>query len=1058
MVHHHIRLLGSLVTISACVTSSLIVSGTAQAENQDSLSSFPEVSQSQALTGLRPPEQGPALDSEESTYLHGDGDYTGGTTVTYDFSRAVKEYVYIDTGIDSDSDGVTDLARADIIRPSDEDLANKGTATIPTIIDASPYWAESWLAKGYSNSSDPENSTVSSFYGFIDNYFEPRGYAYIALDILGTGLSQGCTDMGGEADTAATEAVVKWLNGDAIGYKTNDDDRSESNKVSATWSSGSVGFEGMSYDGSLPFAAASTGVEGLKTIVPIDGISSWYKWFRINGNQFSGWWEPMGMAKYLGDQSFENSAGHLQAIWDKMKARRQLCTANGHWTAMDKGADLSTRNYNDFWRERDYVDNIAEKYKGSVFLIQGVNDLNVKTDNIDELWTALQDADIPSKIWLSQNEHEDPLTYRQTEYLETLHKWFDYWLMDIDNGIMDEPQASLENNDERKNSDGNGIWDDYASWPVPGTNNVTLQLSPKMTGTSVGALLGSGTTNQSSTQEESFSGARIAESSLINTLVSDNAIPERYRLAYVSKPLDHAGHISGTPSIKLKVKSTSSGTNLTFALVDYSAESMSRIIGGSSYKNYRCPGEGDGGCIWTTQENRRNAQAYVITRGYMSTTHKDDLTTLINTPVNEYYDIAFDALATDYTVQEGHQLGLVIFNNSDRLVDTINLSDFTVDLSSSTVTVPISGLAWDANKLALEDAVDAAEQLVEDNYASASWQAFAQALADAQQVVSDPDATQDQVDAALEALTNAQAGLQWDVDTSALEDAVDAAEQLVEDNYASASWQAFAQALADAQQVVSDPDATQDQVDAALDALTNAQAGLQELPQVASHADTLVVRRGNTFYFKNSLSGGSADKVVVYGKLGDTVLVGDWDGDGIDTLALKRGNRYYIKNSLSGGQADKVVVYGKASDTPVVGDWNGDGIDTLAVKRGNAYYLKDSLTGGTADRVLSYGKASDTPLAGDWDGDGIDTLALKRGNRYYVKYSLTGGTADTVFAYGKLGDTPLVGDWDGDGIDTLAVKRGNAYHIKNSLKGGSADKVVHYGKSGDTAQAGDWKL
>ena len=84
-------------------------------------------------------------------------------------------------------------------------------------------------------------------------------------------------------------------------------------------------------------------------------------------------------------------------------------------------------------------------------------------------------------------------------------------------------------------------------------------------------------------------------------------------------------------------------------------------------------------------------------------------------------------------------------------------------------------------------------------------------------------------------------------------------------------------------------------------------------------ADTLAVRRKNVYYFKNSISGGSADRVIGYGKPSDTVLVGDWDGDGRDTLAVRRKNVYYVKNSINGGKADKVVGYGKPSDQVIIG-------------------------------------------------------------------------------------------------------------------------------------------
>lgn len=40
---------------------------------------------------------------------------------------------------------------------------------------------------------------------------------------------------------------------------------------------------GASYNGTLPNAVATTGVEGLKTIIPIAAISSWYDYYRANG-------------------------------------------------------------------------------------------------------------------------------------------------------------------------------------------------------------------------------------------------------------------------------------------------------------------------------------------------------------------------------------------------------------------------------------------------------------------------------------------------------------------------------------------------------------------------------------------------------------------------------------------------------------------------------------------------------------------------------------------------------------------------------------------------------
>jgi hypothetical protein len=53
----------------------------------------------------------------------------------------------------------------------------------------------------------------------------------------------------------------------------------------------------------------------------------------------------------------------------------------------------------------------------------------------------------------------------------------------------------------------------------------------------------------------------------------------------------------------------------------------------------------------------------------------------------------------------------------------------------------------------------------------------------------------------------------------------------------------------------------------------------------------------------------------------------------VATLAVRRGRTYYVRNSLSGGPADTTFVYGLASDEAHVGDWNRDRRDTLGVRR-----------------------------------------------------------------------------------------------------------------------------
>ncbi|WP_055427433.1 CocE/NonD family hydrolase [Bifidobacterium aesculapii] len=411
-----------------------------------------------ALTALAVPSSAVAAERANEPYQLG---ADGTTKPVYSYKDAIREYVYIEIPDDGDGDGKNDLIRADIIRPSE---LNNGQHNVPIIMDPSPYFGYADLGRGnegeiklYENEQDKANSPETQFPLYYDNYFVPRGYAYVLPDLAGTNLSEGCGDIGGKYDLDSAKAVVDWANGRAKAYKSKTAPRDAANEVKADWASGKVASFGKSYDGSVTDGLAATGVEGLTTIVPISGISNQYNWYRAGtGAMYANWWEPGPFAEYLATAE-PGASDH---------SGKAVCKA--HVEQMIKDEDATTRNYNDFWKERDYASHVKD-FKASVFLVHGVNDLNVQMNNVDKYWAALQANHVPSKIWLSQDGHDDPFDFRRTDWVNEIHRWFDYWLFDIDNGVMNEPQASVENSD--------GTWSDYASWPVPGARDVTMSFA-----------------------------------------------------------------------------------------------------------------------------------------------------------------------------------------------------------------------------------------------------------------------------------------------------------------------------------------------------------------------------------------------------------------------------------------------------------------------------------------------------------------------------------------------------------------------------------------------------
>lgn len=141
-----------------------------------------------------------------------------------------------------------------------------------------------------------------------------------------------------------------------------------------------------------------------------------------------------------------------------------------------------------------------------------------------------------------------------------------------------------------------------------------------------------------------------------------------------------------------------------------------------------------------------------------------------------------------------------------------------------------------ANKAALQELVDkiVAEDLKAEDYTEATWKPFELALADAQRLLADDEATQAEVDGALTQLQNAYDALETTEvppvekpSTDELAGAVDEAQKVDTSKLTSASAKALADAIAYAQDVLGDPNATEAQIKDAYDKLAQVMGSLE---------------------------------------------------------------------------------------------------------------------------------------------------------------------------------------------------------------------------------------
>ncbi|WP_283133316.1 Xaa-Pro dipeptidyl-peptidase [Rhizohabitans arisaemae] len=576
----------------------------------------------------------------------------GRTQPVFSYGDAIRESVRVQTTIDSDADGQLDRVNVDIIRPRETERGLK----VPVIIDESPYFDNLGRGNESERKAYEADGTPAKFPMHYDNYFVPRGYAVLLVDMVGTNKSDGCPDLGGQADVIGGVAVIDWLGGRVKGY------RADGTEVKATWATGKAGMIGKSYDGTLPNAVAATGVRGLETIVPIAAISSWYKYTRMNGVLYN-----RNYAQYLTNVVDTDPDAKCQAVRDRLGVEQEDATGN----------------HNAFWAQRDYIKDAA-KVRASVFAVHGLGETNVKADHFSEWWKALARNGVPRKLWLSQYGHSDPFDYRREEWADTLHGWFDRWLYKIDNEIMREPRVDLQT--------GPSTWITQRDWPAPA---LPLPLWPNKDGKLglMPAFSGSATITDNPNQTE-------------GQMVSDPTVPKADRLAFVSTPLKKGIRLSGTPTVELRASVDQPQVNLTALLVDYGEDERvdwTRGGGLTTLPEESCVGESstlDDACYRRQATITRRAPVEIIARGWIDITNRSSLTA--NTPAvpGQVYKVRWNTLPLDYTVKAGHRLALVLAA-SDRSYTSVDRytppPTVTVQFLGSRVNVPFAGLSAEVN-------------------------------------------------------------------------------------------------------------------------------------------------------------------------------------------------------------------------------------------------------------------------------------------------------------------------------------------------------------------------
>ena len=552
----------------------------------------------------------------------------------------IRHDLWVETNFDTDGDGKMDRMHVAVTRPFQTDSEG---LTLPVIYVTSPYFAgvapetegAFWnvnheLGEKVAGIVHPEVTRKGKRPIISNSHIKkwiPRGYIVVHSSSPGTGLSQGAPTVGGQNESLAPKAVIDWLCGRVSGYTT----PYGSEIVVAYWSTGKVGMTGTSYNGTLPLAAATTGVEGLEAIIPIAPNTSYYHYYRSNGLVRS----PGG---YLGED--------IDVLYDFIhsgdESKRAFNNKTIRDTEMKNGMDRITGDYNDFWAGRDYL-NQMKPMKAALLMAHGFNDWNVMPEHSYRISKRAKEMGIPTQIYYHQNGHGGPPP------MKMMNRWFTRYLHGIENGVENDAKAWIvRENDSRQYPTA------YTDYPNPEAIPVTLYINA---GTSSYGRLS--LENSSSKGQETFSdNASFSATSLAQSTSSN------HRLLYVSDILKEDLHISGLASITIKAASSKPAVNLSVYLVSLP---------------------------WNKNKGAKITEN-IITRGWADLQNNSSLSKSSPLIPGKFYKMTFDFQPDDQIIKKGQQIGLMLFSSdSEYTLLPRPGTELTIDLKETMITLPIVG-------------------------------------------------------------------------------------------------------------------------------------------------------------------------------------------------------------------------------------------------------------------------------------------------------------------------------------------------------------------------------
>lgn len=561
------------------------------------------------------------------------GKYEGYGKAVYDGSRRTSDYLALSNG--------TRLAY-DVILPTQKGIpAGEG---LPVLFKYTPYlrtftifdekgknliadlfdlgWKEKTMLRIRYWLSDQGRFMDPLFRtGWVKNMVR-HGYAVIVVERPGTGASFGRLNPSFEAGAKESNEILNWI-------------------AAQGWCNGNIGMFGDSWQGQIQFSAASTGNPHLKAIFP---ASTWL-------DNYTGSLYPGGVHNKAFGAFFEWSQKFLNSnvitpvdrdpdgkLLAQARAERGSATVGERFVEMFKQyryRDSSTPEGYKIW-----LDSIADprfmsrvnQARVPTYLVAGWYDLFVR-----DMFQLYANLSVPKRLLVRPLDHSSIEKKNfDLDFGAEAHRWFDYWLKGIDNGIMDEHPIHYY----LLGTATKGAWRNADSWPLKNVERKNFCFGPILQ------------TEPPSSSEE-FDTYRVDYSTTTGALSRWSAVNWAHKypnmrsndakaLTYTTVPLEAPVQVVGHAVAHLWLRTSAPDLDVFVYLEEVDEEGNStyvtegnlrashRILGNAAFENLDLP--------W----------------------HNHFRTELKEIPAEEPVELVFDLLPTAFMFSKGRRIRLAV--------------------------------------------------------------------------------------------------------------------------------------------------------------------------------------------------------------------------------------------------------------------------------------------------------------------------------------------------------------------------------------------------------------